>query len=78
MKKKKIFRLKRDSWYVERTVYLIAGIFVFSGSLLALLVDIRFIYFLMLVGGMLMFFSLTGYCPLSIVLRKGGLKRGCV
>ena len=74
MKKEKIFRLNRESWYIERTIYLLGGIFVFVSGLLALWVNLKFLYFTIFVGGMLINFSLTGWCPMAIILQKIGLK----
>ena len=77
MKKNKIFKLETKGWYIERIVYLLAGVFILIGVVLTLIVNQAFIYFILLVGSMLAFFALTGYCPMSIVLKKVGFKRGC-
>ena len=75
MKQEKIYRLDTETWYVERAVYLLAGIFVLASIILSLTVHENFLYFTALVGAMLINFSLTGYCPLSILLGKAGLKK---
>ncbi len=72
--KKELYRLERSGWYIERVVYLIGGIFVAGSGLLALLVNIKFLYFTIFVGGMFMNFALTGWCPMAIMLQKLGLK----
>lgn len=75
MKQEKIYRLDTKNWYIERTVYLIAGIFILVSVLLSVFVNQNFLYFTALVGAMLINFSLTGYCPMSILLGKLGMKR---
>ncbi|KKT89866.1 MAG: hypothetical protein UW95_C0003G0062 [Parcubacteria group bacterium GW2011_GWC1_45_14] len=75
MKQEKIYRLDTETWYIERAVYLLAGIFVLASIILSLTVHKNFLYFTALVGAMLINFSLTGYCPLSILLGKTGLKK---
>lgn len=70
-----LYRLDRSSWSVERTVFLIAGIFVATFELLGLLVHPGFHYAALFVGGMLIFFSLTGWCPMAILVDT--MQRGC-
>jgi len=54
---------------------LIVGIFILGASLLSLLSNKNWLYFMMFVGLMLINFSLSGYCPLAIILDKIGLDR---
>ncbi len=71
----KLYRLNRESWYIERLVYLLGGLFVFVSAILSLIVDFKFLYFTIFVGGMFMNFALTGWCPMAIALQKLGFKR---
>jgi len=65
------------SWYMERIIRLIAGAFVLAGSLLGYLVDPVWFMFTGLVGAMLVFFALTGICPMSIILYAFGARERC-
>ncbi len=69
-KDKKLYRIKTDHWYIERMVYLVGGFFIFISAVLALKVNIKFIYFTIFVGVMFMNFSLTGYCPMAIIFDR--------
>jgi hypothetical protein len=71
---KKIYRQETDHWYVERIIFLVAGIFVVFSETMTLLSHPNFHYFALLVGVMLISFSLTGYCPLAIVATKLGAR----
>lgn len=71
----KIYRLKKDSWYIERINFLLGGFFVFFSVLLYFITGKNgFLYFTMFVGFMLMFFAITGWCPSSIVMGLLGVK----
>jgi hypothetical protein len=74
MQKEKIYQLDTSSWYIERVVYLLGGLFVAGSGLLALLINIKFLFFTILVGGMMAIFALTGWCPTAIILQKFGFK----
>ncbi len=73
--KEKFYQLDKSSWYIERMVYLVGGFFVFISSLLALLINIKFLYFTIFVGVMFINFAITGWCPMAIILQKIGFKR---
>lgn len=75
-KKKEIYRLNIKGWSIVRMVFLIAGTFIVGASLLSLLVNKNWLYFLVFVGLMLINFSLTGYCPLAIILDRVRVSRG--
>jgi hypothetical protein len=74
-KEEDIFHIQTDYWYNERMVYLLGGVFVAGSALLSLFVQEKFIYFTIFVGIMFINFSLTGYCPMAIILDKLGVKR---
>ena len=69
-----MYKLETSSWYLERAVYFIAGFFVMVSVFLAVYVNENFLYLTGLVAFMLMFFSLTGLCPMAILLNKLGVK----
>jgi len=65
------------TWYLERLIRLVAGIFVLGSVLLGLFVHAGFFYFTGLVGLMLVIFALTGFCPMSIILYAFGARERC-
>ncbi|NTW59789.1 MAG: DUF2892 domain-containing protein [Nitrospirae bacterium] len=65
------------TWYLERLIRLIAGIFVLGSVLLGLFVQPGFFAFTGFVGLMLMIFALTGFCPMSIILYAFGARERC-
>ncbi|MFZ2188727.1 MAG: YgaP-like transmembrane domain [Candidatus Moraniibacteriota bacterium] len=71
---KKIYRQNIDHWYLERVVFLVAGLLVVFSVLMSLAGYFNFQYFALLVGAMLVNFSLTGYCPLVIIAAKLGMR----
>lgn len=72
---KKCYRLDMSHWTIQRAVYLVGGSFVAISSILALLVNEKWLYFTLFVGVMFINFALTGYCPMAIILDKLGVKR---
>lgn len=71
---KKIYRQDVDYWYLERVVFLVAGLLVVFSVLMSLAGYFNFQYFALLIGVMLVNFSLTGYCPLAIIVAKLGMR----
>ena len=59
-------------WYIERTVWLIAGVVLVSSTALALLADPRWILGVTATGLVSINVSLTGFCPVGNVLRLLG------
>jgi hypothetical protein len=59
---------------IERTLRLIAGLFVTLSVLLGATVDARFLWFTAFVGVNLMQSSLTNWCPMMTFLRWAGMK----
>jgi hypothetical protein len=59
-------------WYIERTVWLIAGIVLLTGSALALLTDPRWVLSVTATGLVSINVALTGFCPVGNVLRLFG------
>ncbi|HWR71977.1 MAG TPA: DUF2892 domain-containing protein [Nitrospirota bacterium] len=65
------------TWYLERLIRLVAGVFVFGSVVLGFLVHQGFFYFTGLVGAMLTIFAVTGFCPMSVVLHAVGARERC-
>ena len=59
-------------WYIERTVWLIAGVVLLSSTALALLVNPLWILGVTATGLVSINVSLTGFCPIGNVLRLLG------
>lgn len=72
----KTYRLDVSRWTVERAMYAIAGIIVAVFATLSLLVHPAFVWGDLFVGCMLVFFAVTGYCPMAMlvarILRRNG------
>jgi len=69
-----MYKLATENWYLERVVFLMAGIFTLTGTILAILYSMYWLILTALVGLNLLVFALTGYCPSAGVMYKLGLK----
>ncbi len=65
------------TWYLERLIRLIAGVFVLGSVVLGFTVSATWFYFSGFVGLMLTIFALTGFCPMSIILYLFGARERC-
>jgi hypothetical protein len=68
-----VYIVPTHRWYIERTVWLIAGGALLAGSALALLVDPWWILIVTATGLVSMNVALTGFCPVGNMLRLFGL-----
>lgn len=59
----------------EKIVRAVAGIFILVSILLAIFVSIKWLWFTGFVGLNLLQSSLTGFCPLEMILNKAGVKK---
>jgi hypothetical protein len=59
---------------VERALRLIAGAFVALSVLLGIYVNTNFLWFTLFVGLNLFQSAFTNWCPMMVILRKGGLR----
>jgi len=69
-----IYKQPTDRWYLERLIFLIGGTFILASVILGMQVSANFFYFTIFVGTVMVLFALTGYCPMSIILTKLGVK----
>jgi hypothetical protein len=69
-----IYIVPTDRWYIERAVWLIAGIVLLTSTTLAALVDRRLIVFVAMTGLTSVWVALTGYCPVGNILYLFGLR----
>ena len=65
---------RTDSWYLERAVFLIAGLFTLASALLAWLQSPYWLIFTAFIGVNLIIFGTTGFCLMANILYKLGLK----
>ncbi|MBF0559738.1 MAG: DUF2892 domain-containing protein [Nitrospirae bacterium] len=65
---------KTDTWYLERIIWLIAGIFSLSSAILAWLHSPYWLILTAFVGFNLIVFALTGFCGMANILYKLGAK----
>lgn len=63
-----------DSWYLERIIWLIAGIFALSSAILAWIHSLYWLILTGIVGVNLIIFSLTGFCIMANLVFKLGAK----
>ena len=59
----------------EKIVRAVAGIFILVSILLAAFVSIKWLWFTGFVGLNLLQSSLTGFCPLEMILDRAGVKK---
>jgi len=69
-----VYIVPTDRWYIERTVWLIAGIVLLASTIMALLVDRRWILGVTTTGLVSINVALTGFCPVGSVLSRLGFK----
>lgn len=69
-----IYIVPTNRWYIERTVWLIAGITLLIGTSLAYLVHPLFVGLVIATGLTSIFVSLTGFCPVGNILQRLGFK----
>ena len=64
---------KEHAVTVERALRVIAGAFVALSVLLGIYVNTNFLWFTLFVGGNLFQSGFTDWCPMMVILRKGGV-----
>ncbi len=60
------------TWYLERVIWMVAGVFTLTGTLLAWLLSPWWLVLTALVGINLIIFALTGFCIMANILHKIG------
>jgi hypothetical protein len=66
-----LIHMKLENW-----IRFFAGVFILTSLLLARFHSVYWLWFTAFVGFNLLQSSLTGFCPLEILLRKLGVGRG--
>jgi hypothetical protein len=67
-----IYIVPTHRWYIERTVWLIAGVILLGTTAMAALVDPRWVLAIIGVGLVSINVALTGFCPIGNLLRLLG------
>ena len=67
-----VYVVPTHRWYIERTVWLIAGIVLLTGTALAALLDPRAVLLVMVTGMASIIVAATGFCIVGNVLRRFG------
>ena len=68
-----VYIVPTDRWYIERAVWLVAGIVLLAGTSLALWVQPLWVLLIIATGLASITVSLTGFCVVGNVLRLFGL-----
>ena len=67
-----IYIVPTDEWYIERTVWLVAGCVLLAATALALWVDPRWVLLVSATGAASILVALTGFCIVGNVLARFG------
>ena len=67
-----VYIVPTNTWYIERTVWLIAGFVLLAATALAQWVDPRFVLFVIATGLASITVGLTGFCIVGNVLARLG------
>lgn len=70
--RKGVYIVPTSHWYIERTVWLIAGFFLLTATALAALVDPRWVLLVIVTGFASVTVALTGFCIVGNVLYRLG------
>jgi hypothetical protein len=70
--RKGVYIVPTNRWYIERTVWLVAGCFLLTGTTLAAFVDPRWVFLIILTGAASITVALTGFCIVGNVLKRLG------
>ena len=68
---------RKDAWYMERIIWLIAGVMSLGSAILAWCVSPYWLILTGLVGINLIIFALTGFCVMANVLYHFGIRSCC-
>ena len=69
-----MYLLKTDGWYLERVMFLMAGIMILVSLLLTVLYSLYWLILTALVGLNLIVFATTGFCPSAQLFYGLGVK----
>lgn len=72
-----MFLTNTSTWYIERIVWLVAGIFILASLVLTHYHSGYWMILTTIVGLNLIILSLTGFCPMTVILGKLGVPAKC-
>ena len=72
--RKGIYVVRTDRWYIERTVWLIAGLMLLASTSLAVLAHPLWILGVVITGVVSINVAFTGFCPVGNVLKLLGFE----
>lgn len=61
---------------VDRLVFAVAGSFILLSVILSQIHSPNWLYFTAFVGANLLQSSITGFCPMAVILKKVGVRPG--
>ena len=61
---------------VDRLVFAVAGSFILLSVILSQIHSPYWLYFTVFVGANLLQSSITGFCPMAVILKKVGVRPG--
>ena len=61
---------------IDRLVFTVAGSFILLSVILSQVQSIYWLFFTAFVGANLLQSSITGFCPLAVILKKVGVRPG--
>lgn len=67
-----IYLVPTETWYIERTVWLVAGVVLLAGTTMAVLVDRWWVLLVVATGLASIAVALTGYCLIGNLLKLAG------
>ena len=72
MSRSRLYIVPTGRWYIERTVWLIAGLVLLVSTLLAVMVNAGFIFGVIAAGLVSINEAFTGFCPIGTLLKRLG------
>ncbi len=69
-----MFLVKTDSWYLERIIWMLAGVMTLGSVSLGVYFSPYWFILTGIVGINQIILALTGFCPMTVVLNKFGVK----
>lgn len=69
-----MYLAKTDKWYLERVIWLLAGIFTLTSIFLGYFVSPYWFVLTGVVGLNQIILSVTGFCPMTVFLDKLGCR----
>ena len=68
-----VYIVPTNRWYIERAVWLVAGVFLLTGTTLALLVHPYWVGLVIITGLASISTGLTGFCAVGTIFKRLGL-----